>query len=95
MSGKRTTQVGKASRYQAICEQLGHDLKSTACVLIVVGGRDGQGFCCSIDPAKPGARELAHGGGLASMLRSMADAIEGGEQPAGVGFTTFDPQGEA
>lgn len=38
--GKKTTQVGQASRYQGICEQLGHDLKATACVLIVVDGRE-------------------------------------------------------
>ena len=93
--GKKTTQVGQASRYQGICEQLGHDLKATATVLIVVDGRMGNGFCCSIDPAKPGAIELSHGGGLASMLRAMAERLEGGEAPAGAGLTEFDPAGEA
>lgn len=93
--GKKTTQVGQAARYQGICEQLGHDLKATAVVLIVVDGRMGNGFCCSIDPNKPGGIELGHGGGLAAMLRNMAAHIEGGEKPAGVGFTEFDPTGEA
>lgn len=93
--GKKTTQVGPAAKYQGICEQLGHDLKATACVLIVIDGRMGNGMCVSVDPKKPRARELAMGGGLAQMLRSMADAIEGGEGPVGVGFTTFDPAGEA
>jgi hypothetical protein len=93
--GKKTTQVGEASRYQDICGQLGHDLKATACVLIVVDGRLGNGLCVAIDPSRPNARDLAHGGGLAAMLRNMADVIEGGEQPAGVGFMTFDPAGEA
>lgn len=93
--GKKTTQVGEASRYQGICEQLGHDLKATACVLIVIDGRLGNGFCCSINPAKPGARELAHGAALAEILRAMARKLEAGEQPTGVGFTSFDPRGEA
>ena len=93
--GKKTTQVGEASRYQGICEQLGHDLKATACVLIVVDGRMGNGFCCSVNPSRPGAFELSQGGGLAAMLRNMADRIEGGEEPAGVGLTEFDPAGEA
>jgi hypothetical protein len=93
--GKKTTQVGEASRYQGICEQLGHDLKATACVLIVVEGRHGHGFCASFDLSKPRARDLAHGRALVQMLRNMADALEGGEQPAGVGLTTFDPAGEA
>jgi hypothetical protein len=93
--GKKTTQVGQASRYQGICEQLGHDLKATAVVLIVVDGRMGSGFCCSIAPEKPGAVELSHGGGLAATLRVMADRLESGEGPSGVGFTEFDPAGEA
>lgn len=93
--GKKTTQVGEAARYQAICEQLGHDLKATACVLIVVDGRMGSGFCCNINPSKPGAIELSHGGGLARMLRIMADRMEAGEQPAGFGVTEFEPAGEA
>lgn len=88
--GKRTRQVGQPAKYQDICERLGHDLKAAACVLIVIDGRLGDGMSVSIDQKRPGAHELAYGGGLAGLLRGMADSIEGGQQPLGVAYTEFE-----
>ena len=85
----KTTQHGNRGKYDEISERLSLDLKADVVLLLVLNGRHGTAMSVSVNPAKPGALEKAHGGGLAAMLRYAADAIDAGEQPNGV-RTTVD-----
>jgi hypothetical protein len=89
----KTTQVGNAGKYDQISERLSLDLKADVVLLLVLNGRHGTGLSVSANPAKPGALEKAHGGGLAAMLRYAADALDAGE-PANGARITVDLDGE-
>jgi hypothetical protein len=66
---------GQAGRYDEVGEQLLRDLKADGIVLIVMGGRLGQGMSCAVDPNKPGGRELAMGFTMPELLESIAAMI--------------------
>ena len=89
---KKTKQHGDSGRYDEICERLGLDLKAAACVLIVRGGRHGDGMSVSIDPRGGFARMVSDGSELAELLRRMADLIEAGAGPAGARVTATDEE---
>lgn len=81
--------TGKPSRYDAICTQLCRDLKAKAVILIVAEGREGNGFAVAgrEDYATIGAPSV-----LSAYLRHIADAVDEGEGPAGVGVDVSDEE---
>lgn len=90
MKDRTTVQLGPEGRYQVICETLGRDLKADAVVLIVIKGRHGTGM--SVSTGK-GNHELGYGSKLVAILRAVADDIEAGGQPDGIGYNYSDPEG--
>ncbi len=82
--GKR--QIGKASKYQAEAEKLLDELQASAVILIVKDGLRGNGMAFSVVPGR--APELIEPRQHAAYLRAIADTMDGGIGPAGVGYTT-------
>lgn len=84
---ERSTQLGRAGKYDQVAKNLCTDLKAGAVVLIVVDGRHGNGMSVS---AKAGNEGLAFGEGLAELLRKMAEQLETGAVagPSGALFTS-------
>ncbi len=79
--------TGTPSRYDAICTQLCRDLKAKAVILIVAEGREGNGMSVA------GREEYATIGlphTLAAYLRHLADKLDDGHQPEGIGVDTPD-----
>lgn len=58
---KLTKQVGDAGKYDEIAERLSLDLNAAAVVLVVVGGRHGDGMSVALDPMRMGGRAVARG----------------------------------
>jgi len=87
---KHTFQRGRSGRYDEICERLGLDLKAAAAVLIVIGGRHGDGMSASFDPKGGVTGNPIGEGELAALLREMAEKLEAGERPDGVRFMATD-----
>jgi hypothetical protein len=88
-----TGQSGNKGAYDHISENLSRDLKADAVLLLVVKGRLGTGLSVSVNAAKPGAMEMSMGGGLAAVLRRIADQLDAGEPPNGIRTTVFNPEG--
>ena len=79
------TLTGDAGKYDDLSAELLRTTNASAVVLAVVGGNRGRfGMSVSVDPDKPGAVEMASGKGLAALLRTMADALDGGYPPDGI-----------
>lgn len=80
--GKTKMLAGTPSRYDTICTQLCRDLQAKGVILIVAEGRDGNGMAVAGrgDFATIGLPHV-----LAAYLRSLADTIEAGNGPQGIG----------
>ena len=83
----KTYQSGNAGKHDEACERLSLELDASAVVLIVVDGKHGSCMSVSVNPARPGAAQLASGARLAAMLRYAADHLDAGERPNGVRAT--------
>ena len=79
--------TGKPSRYNDVCTQLCRDLKAKGVILIVHEGREGNGMAVAARPefARFGMPEV-----LAPYLRMLAETMEGGVGPQGIGVDTSD-----
>ena len=67
---------GTAGRYTAEAERLLRETGAETVVLLVLGGKKGDGFCVS-------GRSLVGGSKSAQLLRSIADAMDG-QAPDGI-----------
>jgi hypothetical protein len=84
--------TGTPSRYDAICTQLCRDLKAKGVVLIVHEGREGNGMAVA---ARPAFAQFGMPEVLAPYLRMLADTIDGGVGPQGIGVDIPDEAGQA
>lgn len=79
--------TGTPSRYDAICTQLCRDLKAKGVILIVLEGREGNGMAVAARSDFPqfGMPEV-----LAPYLRALAETMDSGVGPGGIGVDTGD-----